>query len=150
MTAPRFVFLVALALGATGCNGPTDPSGAGYAGEWSGTTAQGKPISFTISGSETVTAITLGHEFNGCSGAQTFSSLNLGIAPNVQCIPGPCPPSVTSYRAFGYLTGDRLEGPSTDINGLFLSTVRAEGTVNFRLYPGCGSAIGVAWTATKR
>ena len=150
MTAPRLAFLVALSLGAAGCNGPTDPSDAGYTGQWSGTTAQGKPISFTISSAEAVTAITLGHEFNGCSGTQTFSSLTLGIAPNVQCIPGPCPSSVTSYRAFGYTTGDRLEGPSTDINGLFHSTIRAEGTVNFRLFPGCGSAIGVAWTATKR
>jgi hypothetical protein len=150
MTAPRLAFLAALSLAATGCNGPTDPSGAGYTGEWSGMTAQGKPISFTISASEAVTTITVGHEFNGCSGTQTFSSLNIGIKPDVQCIPGPCPASIQSYRAFGYAAGDRLEGPSTDINGLFPSTVRAEGLVNFRLYPGCGSAIGVAWTATKR
>jgi hypothetical protein len=150
MRAARLGVLLALGLYGAGCSTPNDPSGASYAGEWSGTTAQGKAISFTISTAETVTAITLGHEFNGCTGSQTFSSLNIGIAPNVQCIPGPCSPSVTSYRAFGYSTGNSSEGPATSLNGLFQSTVRAEGTASFREYPGCGSAIGVPWTATRR
>lgn len=132
------------------CGGPASPSAMGYAGQWAGTTAQGRSIAFTISSSERVTSITVGHDFNGCSGSQGFSDLSLNIAPNVQCIPGPCPPSTTSFRGFGYASGSPFEGPSTDVNALFLSMTRAEGSINLRNFPGCGSAIGVAWSATKR
>src|SRR5438552_11875672 len=96
---------------AAACYGPTTATPTGYAGEWAGTTAQGRPIAFMISPSEAVTSITVGHDFNGCSGSQTFSGLNLNIAPNVQCIPGPCPPSVSSYRGFGYASGNPIDGP---------------------------------------
>ena len=135
---------------ACACQSPAVPTAPSYAGEWSGTTAQGKPITFTISPDEVVTTITIGHDFNGCAGSETFSNLSLKTAPNVVCIPGPCPASVTSYRGFGYGTGNPLEGPATDVNALLLSTTRAEGTVNFRIFPGCGSAIGVAWSAIRR
>jgi hypothetical protein len=43
-----------------------------------------------------------------------------------------------------------MVGPYTAIDGLFLSMGSVEGTVNFRDYPGCGSVIGVPWSATKR
>jgi hypothetical protein len=132
------------------CDGPTSPSANGYAGEWSGTTAQGRPIAFTISPEQTVTAITIGHDFNGCSGLQTFVGLSIGIQPQVMCIPAPCPPSVSSYRSFGYADGGPLNGPSTQLHGLFPSPSRAEGSVNFRAFPDCGDAIGVGWAATRR
>ncbi len=132
------------------CGSPAGPAATGYAGQWSGTTAQGRPIAFTISPDEVVTTITLGHDFNGCSGSQTFSNLSINIAPTVVCIPGPCPASTLSYRAFGYSSGNQIEGPSTGVNAVFMASTRAEGTVNFRSYPGCGSAIGVGWTATRR
>jgi hypothetical protein len=135
---------------AVACSSGTAPTSTGYAGQWSGTTAQGRSITFTISPDETVTTITVAHDFNGCSGSQTFSNLSLSIAPNVMCIPGPCAPSIASYRAFGYTSGDRIEGPSTGINALFPSPNRAEGTVSFRNYPGCGSVIGIAWSAARR
>ena len=146
---PRFL-PIAVCILLSGCQGShASPTPSGYAGEWSGTTSQSMPIAFTISPAEKVTAITVGHNFNGCFGHQTFSNLNLDTAPNVTCIPGPCPPGVSSYRSFGY--GSREAGaPSTSVNGLLLSTTRAEGTVGFRDFPGCGSAIGTAWTATKR
>jgi hypothetical protein len=138
-------------LQAAACGGsPTAATPAGYAGQWSGTTMQGRPIAFTIDADEVVTSITLGHDFNGCSGSQTFSNLRLAIAPNVTCIPGPCSPSLQSYRAFSFGSGDRLEGPSTQINGLFPSQTHAEGAVYFRDFPGCGSALAVGWTATRR
>jgi len=114
----RLAIAAAIALWVSGCNSPTDPGHGGYEGQWNGTTAQGKAISFTISPDERVTVIAIAHEFNGCSGSQTFSGLNIDIAPQVQCIPGPCPSAVTAYRAFGYTSADRLEGPSTDIQGL--------------------------------
>jgi hypothetical protein len=146
---PRFPAVALFAL-TVACESSTAPSSDGYAGQWNGTTAQGRAITFTISAAEAVTTITIGHEFNGCSGSQTFSGLSLSIAPQVQCIPGPCPSSVSSFRSFHYAAGDRLDGPSTDLNALFVSNARAEGTLNFRSYPGCGSAIGVPWSATRR
>lgn len=151
MKAPGSRFsVIALCAVAAACGSPTAPADGGYAGQWSGTTAQGASIAFTISPEELVTAITVGHAFSGCSGSETFANLSLAIAPNVVCIPGPCAPSLLSYRAFGYESGLRIDGPSTSVNGLFLSTTRAEGAANFRTYPGCGSAIGVPWTATRR
>lgn len=80
---------------------------------------------------------------------QTFSNLNLDTAPMVTCIPGPCPNAITSYRAFDYLTGS-IDGPFTSVNGLFTLKTRAEGQASFRDYPGCGTAVGIAWSATKR
>ena len=106
-------------------------------------------MTFTVSSDQKVTAIAVGYSFNGCSGTQTFSNLNLDTAPMVTCIPGPCPDSVSSYRAFGY-SARSPDGPSTSVNGLFPSTTRAEGQVTFRDYPGCGTAVGVGWAATRR
>lgn len=125
------------------------PAPAGLAGQWSGTTAQGVAIAFTVSSEESVTAITVGHRFNGCSGTQTFSNLSLETAPSVTCIPGPCSPGLSSFRSFGYTSG-RSEAPLTVVNGVFLSSTTAEGSAGFRDVPGCGSAIGVAWTASRR
>jgi hypothetical protein len=129
--------------------GSTTPTSATLDGQWSGTTSQGAPIAFTVSSDQRVTAITVGYSFNGCSGMQTFSDLSLETAPMVTCIPGPCPPPVSSYRAFNYSAG-RLAGPTTTINGLFTLMTRAEGQVAFRDYPDCGTAIGIGWTANKR
>jgi hypothetical protein len=134
-----------------GCGGsPTEPTRIGYAGPWSGTTAQGTPLAFTISADERVTTISVAHNFNGCSGSQTFSDLSLPIAPQIVCIPGPCSPSQSAYRQLAFLSGDRVTGPTVGIAGVFLSTNRVEGTVNFSNYPGCGSATGVPWSATRR
>lgn len=142
-------FVIACCAAIIGCGATTTPSPSSLDGQWTGTTSQGTPISFTVSADQKVTAITVGYDFNGCSGVQRFSNLNLETAPNVTCIPGPCPPSVTSYRAFNYVTGP-IEGPSTGVNCLFTASNRAEGQVGFRDYPGCGSATGVAWIATKQ
>jgi hypothetical protein len=146
---PRFVTIVwCVVISACG-RGPTTPSGSSYDGQWSGTTSQGRPIAFTVSSDQKVTAITVGYSFNGCSGLQTFSDLNLDTAPNVTCIPGPCSPGVSSFRAFSYSAGS-IDGPLTVVNGGFPSTSRAEGVVGFTNYPGCGTALGVGWTATRR
>jgi hypothetical protein len=146
--------LLAASVVAGGCGSPSGPSSGsssgGYAGQWSGTTAQGRPISFTIGPNDTVTAITLGHEFSGCSGSQTFSSLSLSIVPQVECIPAPCPSSLTSFREFAYDAGTMFDGPRTEVHGLFMNTTRAEGSINFRNFQGCGTVLGVSWTATRR
>jgi hypothetical protein len=138
-----------LAVACQPSTGPSSSQSTGLSGQWSGTTAQGRPIAFTISSDETVTNITLGHEFNGCSGSQTFSSLSLPTKPTVECIPAPCPSIITSYRDFHYATGNPFEGQATEVHGLLLGRT-AEGSVNFRNFAGCGSVIGVSWTATKR
>jgi hypothetical protein len=147
----RAVAWVAMAVvAATACSSPSQPSSAGYAGQWSGRTAQGKAITFTVSPDERVTAITVGHEFNGCSSEETFANLSIGIAPDLVCIPGPCPASAAGFRSFSHSAGDFLAGRSTTINGLFTSSSSAEGSIAFRNFGSCGTVIGVAWTATRR
>ena len=147
----RVIGLVSIVL-ASACSGPTNPStnSSNPVGQWTGTTAQGAPIAFTVSADEKVTALTIGYSFNGCSGSQTFSNLNLPTAPDVTCIPGPCSGTISSYRAFNYSDGQRGTGPSTTINGLFLPGNLAQGQATFLDYPGCGTASGVTWSAARR
>ena len=129
---------------------PSAPSPASIAGEWSGTTAQGAPIAFRISSDERVTSITVGYNFNGCTGSQTFSNLSLQTKPNVECLePGPCG-IIQSYRGIGYTSGPSSDGSTTWIQGVFLSQSHAEGTAGFSNYPGCGTAMPVAWAANRR
>ena len=118
-------------------------------GEWEGTTSQGRRIAFTVSQDEKVTSITLGYNFNKCSGTQKFQDLNVPTAANLTCIPGPCPSTAASYRAFGFSDGAAGSGPYTQINGVFLPRNQAKGQAIFSDYPDCGSAT-VHWTATRR
>jgi hypothetical protein len=119
-------------------------------GEWVGTTSQGQPIAFTVSEDERVTAITVGYDFNGCSGSKIFGDLSVPTAPQVTCIPGPCSGVVNSYRAFGYTNGPVASGPVTQVNGLFLPGGEARGQVSFRDYPSCGVTPPAEWTARRR
>jgi hypothetical protein len=133
--------------------GSTAPTPVGNAGEWRGTTIQGAPIAFTVSPDEKVTALTIGYDFNGCSGTHTFTGLSLETTPQITCIPGPCSPAISSYRAFGYTSSseDRsVTSQSTFVNGVFLATGAAEGAAGFMNYPGCGTVLGVGWRATRR
>ena len=118
-------------------------------GEWEGTTSQGRPIAFTVSRDEKVTSITLGYEFNDCSGTREFFEVNVPTAPDLTCMPGPCPRTAASYRAFGFSDGTVAGGPYTQVNGVFLPRNQARGQAIFRDYPDCGSAT-VQWTATRR
>ena len=130
------------------CDNDTSPSGPVVAGQWTGTTSQGSPISFAVAADEKVTTITVGHSFNGCSGSQTFPDLSLDTVPNVMCIPAPCSPSLQSFRSFNYSAGP-FEGPSTTIHGLFPLPGSAQGQVAFRGFPDCGTAVA-SWVATRR
>jgi hypothetical protein len=131
------------AASACGSSSPAAPSSAGYDGQWSGTTSQGKPITFTVASNQKVTAITVGYAFGVCSGVNTFSGLNLDIGyPPVQ-------PSPTPGPGFGYGSGPP-DGPNyTQVSGWFTSNTTATGDVVFGGYPACGNAIGI-WTATRR
>lgn len=119
------------------------------AGQWQGTTAQGVPIAFSVSREEKVTSITLGYDFNDCLGTRRFLELSVPTAPDVHCIPGPCPRTATSYRAFSHSEGTPGAGPYTQVNGVFLPRGQARGQAVFSDYPQCGSAT-VEWTATRR
>jgi hypothetical protein len=110
-------------------------------GQWKGTTSQGKPLTFTVSLDQKVTAITVGYSFNGCSGLNTFSNLNLDIGngPN---------PATTLGPGFGFGSGPP-DGPNyTQVYGSFSSNTTATGSVIFGSYPGCGNW-GEIWTATR-
>lgn len=127
-------------------NSPTTPSGGGsprYDGQWSGTTSQGGPITFTVSSGQKVTAITVGYSFNGCSGVNTFSNLNLDIGNP----PNPAAPSLGP--SFGYGSGPPEGANYTQVLGSFTANTTATGSVIFTGYSGCGSAVGT-WTATRR
>lgn len=119
------------------------------AGQWTGTTSQGMIITFTVSSDE-ILRLSVGHSFNGCSGTQTFSDLQVATAPDVTCVPGPCSGTTSTYRAFSFSSGSRGTGPSTAVNGLFLPGHRAQGVAAFHDFPGCGTLTGVEWTATRR
>jgi hypothetical protein len=141
---PRFVAaLWCVLMSACGSSSPTAPSSPGYDGQWSGTTSQGRPITFIVSSAQKVTDITVGYSFNGCSGVNTFSNLNLDIG-------NPPNPNVPSLGpGFGYGSGPP-DGPNyTQVYGSFSSNTMATGSVVFGDYPGCGNAGGF-WTATKR
>ena len=151
LKASLCVGMFAAALASACGSGPTPPSASSTSvGQWSGTTAQGASIAFTVSPDEALTTMAVGYTFNGCSGTQTFADLNIPTAPNVTCIPGPCSGAISTYRAFAYTSGSDRTGPSTSVNGLFLPGGRAQGLVSFREFPGCGTSAGVEWTATRR
>ena len=140
-----------LASACSNSSGPTSPSASSLSvGQWSGTTAQGASIAFTVSSDEALTTLAVGYNFNGCSGTQTFTGLNVPTAPAVTCIPGPCSGTAATNRALHYSSGSRETGPVTTVDGLFLPGGRAQGLVSFRDYPDCGTATGVEWTATRR
>jgi hypothetical protein len=96
-----------------------------------------------------VTSITVGYEFNDCSGTREFFELNVPTTPDLTCMPGPCPRTAASYRAFGFSDGTVAGGPYTQVNGVFLPRNQAKGQAIFRDYPNCGSAT-VEWTASRR
>jgi hypothetical protein len=108
------------------------------------------PIAFTVSSDEMLTTITLGYDFNGCSGSHEFADLHVRTAPDLTCIPGPCSGVLASYRAFSYVDGSLGVGPVTQVNGLFLPGNQARGQVVFTAYPSCGTAPPAEWIATKR
>ena len=141
------LFLMALCLLASGCDyGSTSPSTGGsarYDGEWSGTTSQGRPITFKVSSDQKVTAISVGYNFNGCSGQNTFANLNLAIGTP----PNPGSPSLGP--GFGFGSGPPDAANYTQVLGNFTAPTTATGSVVFAAFAGCGNSGGI-WTATKR
>ena len=125
-----FAALIAGALlgscGGGGAN-PAGPSAPGYAGEWTGTTFQGQPFSFTVSADQNVTAISVGYRFSGCSGVDTFSNLQ-------QPILSPPPTSAIAGH-----TASHPDGRGTSIQIVFTSERTGFVTLIFYGPPSCGS-----------
>jgi hypothetical protein len=112
-----------------------------FEGQWSGTTSQGTAIAFTVSSAQTVTALTLGYAFGGCSGTKTFSDLSAAVYPS-----GPGP-------TFAYAT-IAPDGASftEEVIGTFASNAVASGVVLLSGYPGCGNpnvVVSAIWTAAR-
>jgi hypothetical protein len=145
--SPLLTIAVCVVLG--GCKDspttPTPPPGglAGYAGEWGGTTSQGRPLSFTVSADQKVTAITVDYNFNGCAGVKTFSNLSLDIARPTN------PNAPVAGPGFGYGTGPPEGGDFTQVVGFFAPNGTVTGSVVFVEYGSCGNAVAI-WTATRR
>ena len=134
---------------ANGCSSsPPAPTLPSYAGTWHGQTLHQAPIGFTVSADDEVTSITIGHDFNGCIGSETFS--NLHVATDwITCIPGPCPASIGRQRTFIFSVGP-TEGPRTMISGVLSSSTSASGQVSFQNFPGCGTINGIPWAASRQ
>jgi hypothetical protein len=123
-----------------GDQAPTAPGGGGpgYAGEWSGTTAQGQPISFTVSADQKVTAVSAGYVFSGCSGMERLSNLSETIMQL----------STGGFAQFGQSLAD---GRGISVTITFVAERSASGVVVFYGPPSCGSTgSGSQFNASKR
>lgn len=129
------------------CSSPTQPEPvpAGYNGEWAGTTGQGTPVSFTVSG-EQVMSLNLSFNLSStCSGSVTL--------PGPKAIIMQDPPGRPPFDQPGFamgLTGGNFEWGIA----LFGAFSRDRRTVlgEFKLvqYPGCDTVVGGTWSARRR
>ena len=141
-TVGRALLSSLLVLAAACGHGPSSPSAPSFAGEWSGTTSQGTPITFTVTADLQLTALTIGYNFNGCLGSASY-------APNVALLRIPTLP-VPAYSVT-YQSGPVGSANRALVNFFFTSASDAHGTIIFTDYPECGAGLTEAvWTATRR
>jgi hypothetical protein len=146
-TQPFALLLLAVGLAAACRRSPMDPGTINHAGNWSGTTSQGTPISFTISSSERVTAISVGYDFSGCSGTRTFTDLNVAIT---SAPAGLLPPDLQQFSGFSFRDGAEGAANATQVAGALKSETTASGAVSFESYAGCTDTFkGATWNASK-
>jgi hypothetical protein len=76
----RWVLSFAFVISAqTACHNAVEPTRVGYAGEWTGTTTQGTPVRFSVSGNA-VTSISITYNFSPtCTGSLSYTSLAADI-----------------------------------------------------------------------
>jgi hypothetical protein len=140
----RCVLCFALVISAqTACHNAVEPTPVGYAGEWTGTTTQGTPVRFSVSGNA-VTSISITYNFSPtCTGTLSYTSLAAEIHPLDP--PGPPP---FDQPGFGYSTTDGMQG--TLIAGHFSADRRsASGQFTLVRYGACETVVG-SWTANRR
>jgi hypothetical protein len=133
-------FLLAGVLVNLSCSkSPTD-SGANYNGTWSGTTSQGKTVSFTVA-NNLITSITVGLFFQAC-----------GLEVSIQS----SPTQNISGNRFSYThQGAGSLATSYTITGTFSSNGSISGDLqlNFRSgypYTTCTENASATWSATKK
>jgi hypothetical protein len=104
-----------------------------YDGTWTGTTSQGKSLSFVVSGNK-ITSLTMGYTVSGnCSPSPTGSTTTF---PNGVAING----------NFFSING------STSLSGTFTSTNSASGSFSINFTgnpPGCSSTASGTWMASR-
>lgn len=120
-----------------GAASPTSPGpvAVGQAGGWSGTTFQGRPISFTVSPEQQVTTISLGYQIDTCSGVDTFSDLKVPFAAGVP-----------AFQFAAELPDKRQVG----IQGYLMPDASVWGTLIVYGPPSCGPSETVAGVFTAR
>jgi hypothetical protein len=138
--------------------GPSTPASSGYDGQWTGTTSQGTPITFSVV-NQRVTTITFDYNFQGCAGAKTFSQLQLLIlnlpadfafasASQVQIVPAGTP-------SFTYGSNESSGPNLTQLIGAFTSTNVAVGQLLYGGYscsqpqPGFTIVDSLVWNASR-
>lgn len=149
--AYQLLLTIAVCLAASACGDDrvVSPSAANdYAGQWSGTTTQGRSITLSVSAEQKVTSITVGYNFGGCSGTHTFSDLSLDIGTGPSGLP-PRQPSQPSLPGFGFGSGSPEAPNFTQVTGFFTSNQTASGSAAFLNVPDCGNAVA-NWSAAKR
>src|SRR5258706_1592897 len=121
------IAIAGLFLSGCGSASPTAPGSVavGYAGEWSGTTFQGRPISFTVSPALQVITISVGYQIDACSGVETFSDVN--TVPFVAA-------GIPAFQFAAKLPDTR----QIAIQGYVLPDASVSGTVLFYGPPSCG------------
>ncbi len=132
--------LLAVALANAGCSkSPTAP-GKNYNGTWSGTTSQGKTVSFTVA-NNMITSITVGLLFQVC-----------GVEVSIQGSPTQ---NITGNRfSYTHQGGGSFETSYT-IAGTFSSNGSISGNLQFSFRSGypfttCTENAGATWSATKK
>lgn len=121
---------IAAAVLLTGKDESSSPGGAGgsvsYDGTWNGTTSQGRPISFVVSG-RAIISVTAQYALSGtCT--------------------GPLPVGSTSnYTPALAITGNSFS--TNGFSGTFSSSSAASGSYSTSIGTGC--SVNVTWTASK-
>ena len=141
------IWLLCVAVSGCGDSSPSAPSPAttSFNGQWTGTTSQGQPISFTVV-SDRVTTISVGYNYSGCSGTATASNPNLEIGDLRTRVSQP-PPEPYSFSG---LVGPYSESDNTQITAFFSSPAERNGHgIILFVRPACGETIAL-WSVTKR
>jgi hypothetical protein len=112
-----------------------------FAGDWEGTTAQGKDLELTVTGG-TVTRFSFGGMLSGGCTAEFTTTSNGSLA-------------TISGSSFSFSGGSSAPGAvSYTATGTFTSGVSATGTLSFSLHaipgvPSCAGSGNTTWTATR-
>lgn len=117
----------------------------GYAGEWTGTTTQGTTISFSVSPTDTVTAITFDYNdvVSHCAGTVTLRSLALPIVT-----PEPLQPPPFGQPGFSYQTQAADGTRAIQIEAHFPDHRTASGQFLLFKYDDACMVTGGNWSAT--